>query len=92
MIPVYNEAQRIQGFLGDVISFLSKKDFSYEILFVDDGSLDNTVEVISSILEKSLPGRYRVIRLEKNQGKGGALKKGMLEAVGDFTGVLSIER
>ncbi len=37
VIPVYNEQKRIHSFLSSVIEYVRKKDFSYEIVIVDDG-------------------------------------------------------
>jgi len=84
VIPVYNEEQRIEVFLSKVISYVRKLKFIYEILIVDDGSVDATVKITDSVLKEALPGRYRIIKLVKNQGKGGAVRKGMLEARGDY--------
>lgn len=84
VIPVYNEAKRIEKFLSDVIAYLQEKTFTYEILIVDDGSSDDTIRVTESFLAQKLSGSYRFLKLSVNQGKGGAVKKGMLEARGDY--------
>lgn len=84
VIPVYNEENRIEGFLSDVIDYLQEKTFTYEIIIVDDGSIDATIQVTEAILEKHLPSHYRIIRLPRNMGKGGAVRKGMLEAGGEY--------
>jgi dolichyl-phosphate beta-glucosyltransferase len=84
VIPIYNEENRIENFLSDVINFLKREPFSYEIIVVDDGSTDSTVKVTDTILEKNVPGRYKLLRLSENLGKGGAVRKGMLEAGGEY--------
>ena len=84
VIPVFNEEKRIKKFLADVIDYLHKKTFSYEIIIIDDGSKDATVKITEAVLAKTLPGRYEILSLPQNQGKGGALKKGMLEAHGEY--------
>jgi len=83
VIPVYNEEKRIHLFLPRVIEFLRKKDFSYEMVIVDDGSSDRTVALVEEMLAQNLPGTYTIIRLSKNAGKGAAIRKGMLEAKGE---------
>ena len=83
VVPVYNEEHRIRSFLASVTGYLQKKDFSYEIIFVDDGSTDRTVATIKQILDSELPGTFRVIQLPANAGKGAAIRKGMLEANGE---------
>jgi dolichyl-phosphate beta-glucosyltransferase len=84
VIPVYNEAKRIEKFLSDVIAYLQEKTFTYEILIVDDGSSDDTIRVTESFLAHKLKGCYRFLKLPVNQGKGEAVKKGMLEAKGEY--------
>lgn len=84
VIPVYNEQHRIRSFLASVTGYLQKKDFSYEIVVVDDGSTDETVATIKQILEKELPGTFKVVQLPANAGKGAAIRKGMLEAQGGY--------
>jgi dolichyl-phosphate beta-glucosyltransferase len=83
VIPVYNEEHRISSFLASVTGYLQKKDFPYEIVFVDDGSTDKTVATIKQILDKELPGTFKVVQLPVNAGKGAAIRKGMLEADGE---------
>ena len=83
VIPVYNEEKRINVFLAKAVSFLSKKDFSYEIIIVDDGSTDHTITTIESFLQEKLSGKYKILKLPTNKGKGAAIRKGMLEAKGE---------
>lgn len=84
VIPVYNEERRITLFLQSVIDYLLQKDFSYELVIVDDGSRDRTIAVTESLLKEKLPGTYRIIKLPANKGKGAAIKEGMLQAKGDY--------
>ena len=69
VIPVYNEQDRIHSFLTSVIEYLSKKDFSHEIIIVDDGSNDKTVPIVKNLLDERLPDKYRIIQLAENTGK-----------------------
>lgn len=82
IIPVYNEATRLPLTLVDVDRHLSKAKYSYEIIVVDDGSVDDTVEVAKKL--SKLVDNLRVVSYEKNQGKGFAVKTGMLEATGKY--------
>ena len=84
VIPVYNEQNRIHSFLSSVIEYVRKKDFSYEIVIVDDGSSDATVIMVESLLKEKLSGKYKILKLPVNLGKGAAIKKGMLEAAGEY--------
>ena len=84
VIPVYNEEKRIHLFLPRVTEFVRHKDFSCEIVIVDDGSTDGTVAVVHDLLQRQLPEQYRILQLAKNAGKGAAIRKGMPEATGEY--------
>jgi len=82
VIPAYNEEKRIGKTLERILEFFEAKSFSAEILVVDDGSSDRTVEVVKSFSSGKTP--LKVISYEKNRGKGYAIKTGMLAASGDY--------
>lgn len=75
MIPAYNEARRLPATLQGWHSCLLSQAFRSELLVVDDGSRDDTSGVAEA-------GGARVLRLEPNQGKGGAVRAGVLAARG----------
>jgi len=79
IIPAFNEEQRIIKSLNKVIDYLDKQKFKYEIIVVDDGSDDNTVKVLEGYNEN-----VKTLILGENLGKGAAVRKGMLSAVGDI--------
>lgn len=80
VIPVYNESKRIVETLNFIVDYLQKQDFTWEIVVVDDGSQDNTLEIVNNL---KLPNT-KTFRQSKNLGKGAAVKRGMLEAVGRY--------
>jgi glycosyltransferase XagB len=83
IIPAYNESQRIGVTLADLKRYFSrKKELSYEIIVVSDGSTDSTADVVRSFAT-DFPG-LRLIDNKENRGKGYAVKCGMLEARGDY--------
>ncbi|MEO7112933.1 MAG: glycosyltransferase [Polyangiaceae bacterium] len=73
VVPCYNEAKRI-----DVARFAELARGAH-LIFVDDGSKDDTRAVLEAFAAKS-GGAVEVISLEKNQGKAGAVRTGMLRA------------
>lgn len=80
IVPVFNESGRIHN--ASVISdYLNQRDFSTELIIVDDGSTDNTVNILENISNN--PNR-RIISYEPNRGKGHAIKVGMLASEGKF--------
>lgn len=78
VIPAYNEAGRIVSSLEAIQQYAQGKDFSVEVIVVDDGSTDNTVEVASA------QAGVRVLRNQGNRGKGFSVRHGVLEARGDL--------
>ncbi len=84
LIPVYNEEKRIETFLADVVAFLARQTFSYEVIIVNDGSIDATVKLANNVLRQHLPDKFRILDLAINQGKGAAVKNGMLAAQGEY--------
>lgn len=82
IVPVYNGAAFISETFQELVDYLEKLEEEYELLFVDDGSRDNT----GSILEE-LAGRHPrvfLIRNGINRGKGHTVRMGMNQAQGDF--------
>ncbi|MDD2941958.1 MAG: glycosyltransferase family 2 protein [bacterium] len=78
VIPAYNEETRILAALAEADTFLQSQSFDYEIIVIDDGSVDRTVEVVESAGISNL----RVLALDRNCGKGAAVKAGMRAAKG----------
>lgn len=84
IIPMYNESRIV----ADTVKTLNEallKDFGegeYEMIFSNDGSKDNTGEIVTSLTEK-YPA-LRVVGNDENFGKGHAVRVGMLAAKGDF--------
>ncbi len=82
VIPAYNEEKRILASLQKIVAYLKQQTYSYEIIVVDDGSADSTREVVENF--KKTYSNLRLLANTKNQGKGSAVKKGMLESTGDL--------
>lgn len=80
VIPAFNEASRLAPSLRQALDYLARRGASYELLVVDDGSRDATAEVAEGFAGEGV----QVIRLERNRGKGGAIKTGMLASRGEL--------
>jgi len=80
IIPAYNEAERIPKTLLDIDKRLEHAEYSYEILVVNDGSSDNTAEIVRSMAK--VVRNLKLIDIKDNAGKGGTVRQGMLLAGG----------
>ena len=81
IIPTYNQGSRIAVPLGTVIAYLAGKPFAAEVVVVDDGSVDGTAEAARAALAGRIASK--VIRRERNLGKGASVREGVLAAAGE---------
>lgn len=89
IIPAYNEEERMAAMLDEMLAFLERKGkadraFTYELIIVDDGSKDKTAEIAMEYVQRYGDEVVRLCRLYKNCGKGGAVRKGMMRARGQY--------
>jgi dolichyl-phosphate beta-glucosyltransferase len=82
VIPAYNEAERLPDTIAAWRSFLDTFAGQGEVIVSDDGSTDDTASIVEAI--HAIDPRVRVLRAPKNQGKGGAVKAGMLASKGAY--------
>ena len=83
IIPAYNEASRISSTLDRVSHFFKSKPYPFEVIVSDDGSLDETISVSTQILQGAGVD-FQVLKAPVNQGKGAAVRRGMLSAKGTY--------
>ena len=84
VIPAYNEEKAVGSVIDQIISIMEKADFLYEIIVVDDGSTDNTVQIIQ---ERAV----QLVRHPFNKGYGAALKTGMRKAKYDTIAIIDAD-
>ena len=82
IVPAYNEENRIVKSLIEIDNYLKDKFNTYEIIVIDDGSLDGTKRVVEG-LKKDVPN-LKIISNTKNTGKGYSVKKGVLSSRGEL--------
>jgi glycosyltransferase involved in cell wall biosynthesis len=81
IIPAHNEENRLPSTLGKIFAFTQGQTYSSEVLVVENGSNDRTLEVAQSF-EQRYPGL--IVLKETGRGKGLAVRKGMLSASGKY--------
>ncbi|XP_048608558.1 dolichyl-phosphate beta-glucosyltransferase [Brassica napus] len=89
IVPAFNEEQRLPAALEETMDYLQgrasrDKSFSYEVVIVDDGSVDGTKRVAFDFVKKYTVDNIRFIPLGKNQGKGEAIRTGMMHSRGEL--------
>ena len=80
VIPAFNEAARIQGCLSEITAYFKQRGIAYEVLVVDDGSVDGAAILVDRYRREDQA--VRLLRLPRNMGKGYAVRAGVREARG----------
>jgi len=87
IIPMFNEAENVRATVSRVEEALASFEGDYEIVAVNDGSIDNTLEILKETATKD--SRVRIVSYRKNAGRGMALRAGFKEARGEI--IVSID-
>jgi glycosyltransferase involved in cell wall biosynthesis len=80
IVPAFNEARRIADSIQKIDAYMLGSNLSLELLVVDDGSSDNTADLV----KRSTAKRLRLVQNDRNQGKGHAVRQGVLAASGTY--------
>jgi dolichol-phosphate mannosyltransferase len=87
VIPMYNEAENVEATLSRVNEAISSFRGTYEIVAVNDGSVDITFEILNKLTKQD--EKLKIVSYTKNIGRGMALRKGFKESSGDI--IVSID-
>lgn len=82
VVPVYNEQESLRAFYSELIKFIPSLSKTYEVVFVDDGSFDNSLTILKGFEMKNK--NIKVFSLRKHQGKAEALTLGFQKAKGNY--------
>ena len=82
VIPAYNESTRVTASLDKILAFIAQNKWDAEVLVVNDGSRDNTADIIRQYAQRS--PIVHLIENPGNRGKGYSVRNGMLQARGDI--------
>lgn len=84
IVPAYNEEARIGETLRQILKYIDEKNPSAEIIVVDDGSTDDTIGVAEKVFAEFPRIKTQVLAYDQNQGKGYAVRHGLLKATGEI--------
>ncbi len=85
VVPCYNEEETVADFYTEILKnelFFKEKDLDFEIIYIDDGSKDKTVEQIKRLHKAD--GRVHMVSFSRNFGKEAAMYAGFKHAKGDY--------
>ena len=82
IVPALNEGEGLNSFYDELIKYLPKISKTYELIFIDDGSSDTTLDVMKTLAQKDT--NIRILSFKKNRGKADALALGFSEAKGEL--------
>ena len=87
VVPCYNEEKTVEIFLDEIKKTLV--DINYEVIFINDGSEDNTQEKIMNLADSNPNVKY--ISFSRNFGKESAIYAGLINATGDLVGLMDAD-
>ena len=81
VFPLFNEEKRLSKLLREIKKFSFKNKFNIEFIFINDGSTDNSLQILKNFKKINKEKiNFNIVSYKKNKGKGYALKKGVLKA------------
>lgn len=89
IVPCYNEEESIPLFYKEIKKVFSKINYKLELIFVEDGSKDKTLELIKNLSKKDKEANY--ISLSRNFGKEAAMWAGLKHSTGDYVTVMDCD-
>ena len=82
IIPLYNEEESLLALYDKITNVLKNENLSYEIIFIDDGSKDDSLNILKNLHSKDK--NIKIYSFQKNYGKSAALSQGFKKASGDI--------
>lgn len=90
VVPCYNEEDNVDKFFYELKSTIEKSQYSYEIIFIDDGSNDQTLNKLKQIYTKNT-NKVEVISFSRNFGKEAAMLSGLKHASGEYVTIIDAD-
>lgn len=90
VVPCYNEEGNVELFFDEIEKIFKNKKVTYEVIFVNDGSKDNTLEKLKKIVDKDSQN-VKVINFSRNFGKEAAMYAGLKESKGELVTIIDAD-
>lgn len=92
IVPCLNEQSNVENFFQAFASCFDPSPFSWELVFVDDGSTDGTWDALSALIERNTTrGHIIALRFSRNFGKEAAIWAGLNNATGELVGIIDAD-
>lgn len=91
IVPCYNEEDVIEKFFDEFVKVFSNQPYDYELVFVNDGSRDKTLEKLKKIYDNNKNLNINIIDLSKNFGKEAAMLAGLKNCSGDYVSIIDAD-
>ena len=89
IVPVYNEEEAIKIFYDKITEVSAKIEAEFEIIFVNDGSKDKTLEIVKEYARQD--SRVRFVSFSRNFGKEAAMYAGLQASEGDYVAIMDVD-
>lgn len=90
IVPCYNEQQTLPLFYKEIVSIIEKMDYiNFEIIFIDDGSTDETLNILMDLGEKD--NKINYISFSRNFRKEATIYAGLKNSSGDFISLMDVD-
>lgn len=90
VVPCYNEEKNVGLFYHEVVKALKNHKIKYEIIFINDGSKDNTLDNLKQIAEMAKE-KIKIINFSRNFGKEAGIYAGLKEAKGNYVSIIDVD-
>jgi len=90
IVPCYNEEKNVNLFHDEFVKVFKNFKYDYELVFVNDGSKDNTYKELKKICENS-KSNIKVVNFSRNFGKEAAMYAGLKESLGDYVSIIDAD-
>jgi len=82
VIPLFNEEESLRPLSSEITTVCTEKHIEFEVIFIDDGSTDNSLKIIREICRTDM--RFKFVSFQKNYGKAAALQVGFAKVSGGY--------